>query len=171
MDSPLVSFSDSIGAGLQLGNFVPQNVSGNGLLVHSDDPSALLMNFTQLNGSLSLVFGNDDPFIVGSNNSTGSIAQLTLFNGATQVGQVSVVMNGNDIADQTISYTGTAFNNASFVYANAAGIPISLIELVDDINFERANPTNPVPAPAGLVLGFIGMGFAGLTRRLWTKKA
>lgn len=32
-------------------------------------------------------------------------------------------------------------------------------------------PNNAVPAPAGLVLGFIGMGFAGLTRRLWTKKA
>ncbi|MFO0848204.1 MAG: hypothetical protein U0871_06575 [Gemmataceae bacterium] len=168
VDSALVSFTDTIGADLQVGNFGSQNVSGNGLAVFSDDTSALQMNFTQLVNALSLVFGNDDQPFTG----VPIDARLTLFNGATQVGQVTVQANGNDIADQTIGFSGTSFDRATFQYINRTGAnpaPLNLIEIVDNIEFTLA-PTGPnpgvVPAPAGLLLGLLGVVPAGaLVRR------
>ena len=39
--------------------------------------------------------------------------------------------------DQTVSYTGPpCFTQATFRYETAAGVPINLIEIVDDIVFE-----------------------------------
>ena len=56
-------------------------------------------------------------------------------------------------------------------FVNANNIPYSStqVSLVNGgINVQGANP---VPVPAGLVLGFIGMGCFGVTRRFWNKKA
>jgi hypothetical protein len=122
-DSSLVTFTDSLGADLQLANYGSQG-SGKSLAINGDDPSMLIMNFSVLVNSLSLDFGNDDP---GWSNA-GDKAVLTLFNGATQVGQVSVVMNRNDIMDQTI------------------------------IRFETGAVPEPAAIAAWLVLGLVGAG-------------
>ncbi len=141
-DSSLVSFTDSMGAELEISNFGNQS-DGNALAVRGDDSSFLIMDFTTLVESLSLDFGNDDP---GFSNA-GDNAVLTLFNGATQVGQVSVEMNRNDLMDQTISFSGAQFDRAEFLYDVTTN---GLIEIVDNIQFETA--TALVPEPGSVVI-------------------
>ena len=57
-DSPLISFSDSMGSDLAVADFSPQSI-GQELAVFGDDPSSLLINFSSPVNFLSLVFGND----------------------------------------------------------------------------------------------------------------
>ena len=153
-------FSDSNGADLVLGNFGAQT-NGVGLVVFGDDPSALVIDFDGLMNSISLRFGNDDPNVT----SASDIALLTLFNGATQVGQTSVVLNRDDIMNQTIAFSGAGFNRATFVYASANGTPLNLIEVVDDITFSgplfSEAPIGEVP-DGGSTLGLLGLALAGL---------
>jgi len=146
-DSSLVHFTDSIGADLEVGDYSPAT-NGNGLAVYGDDPSALIIDLDRPADFIRLAFGNDDP----GWSSPGDLAVLTVFLGPTQVGQTTVVMNRNDVMDQTISFHGGPFNRATFVYADPALSPIGLIEDVDDIgvNFvthvtglDFGNDTNP----------------------------
>jgi len=146
VESPVVHFTDSMGANLDVENYGIQSI-GNGLGVFGDDASQLIIDFDLTVHSLSLVFGNDDPGF----SSPGDIALLTAFNGTTQVGQASVVLNRNDIADQTISLAGFDFNRATFVYANSSGTPISLIEIVDNVTFLEGPAA--VPEPSTLAMG------------------
>ncbi|MGV2389854.1 MAG UNVERIFIED_CONTAM: PEP-CTERM sorting domain-containing protein [Microcystis novacekii LVE1205-3] len=121
-----------------------------------DDASALKMNFSHLMKSLSLDFGNDNPFF----SSPGDTAELTLFLGATQVGFVSVPMNRDDIMNQTISFPasgqGQYFDMATFFYNVAVPTPAGtsgLVEIVDNIEFQ------PVPEPSTVLgLGLLGLG-------------
>ena len=168
--SPFVSFSDTVGSGLQVSNFGSQSNNSQALAVFDDfDGGILQMNFTQFFNTLSLAFGNDDP---GFSNA-GDLAVLTLFNGATQVGQVTVVMNRNDIMDQTISYHGNAFTRATFAYTNAAGVPFTgggatntgLIEIVDNIAFD----TTPEPVSM-IVFGGLVVGGGLVARKRLMKK-
>src|SRR5262245_34126528 len=128
-----VTFTDTQGADLQIFDWGVKSI-GNGLDVLGDDESNLPINFQvfadmhnfysccgndaskfQNNfncfaNALSLQFGNDDP---GFSNA-GDAAYLQLFNGATLIQTVTVVMNRDDIMNQSISYTGAAFNRAEF---------------------------------------------------------
>jgi hypothetical protein len=132
-----VSFSDSIGANLDLEDYGVQS-HGPALGCFGDDPSTLLMNFTQPMTTLSLEFGNDDPgFTVA-----GDVAVLRAFLNSTQVAESTVVLNRDDIMNQSISVTGV-FNNAVFFYGRGVTpTPINLIEIVDNVN--------AVPEPVAL---------------------
>jgi hypothetical protein len=57
---PVAHFSDSMGTGLNLGNFTP-STHGRGLAVFGDHASFLIIDFDVLMGSITLGFGNDDP--------------------------------------------------------------------------------------------------------------
>lgn len=152
VQSNRVSFSDDLGANLNLGNYGNQG-DGKSLAVNGDDQSRLVMTFTEYMQYLKLDFGNDDPGYIG----VGGKAILTLFDGMLQVGQVDVVVNRNDFMDQSISYTGAAFNRATFHY------DADLIEIVDNLEFRAANV---VPEPSTYVLMATGLaGVAGLARR------
>lgn len=167
VDSTHVSFTDTVGAGLSVAAFAESNFT-NGLGVFDDqDGSVLEMNFDCLVTSFSLDFGNDDP---GFTN-PGDLAILRTFIGAVQQGADSVVvLNRDDIMNQTIASNGMPFNRALFAYTDPAGNPftgggganIGLIEVVDNIRFDC------VPEPGTLVLlafGLIGVGQFSRNRR------
>jgi hypothetical protein len=130
-DSDVTFFTDSQGADLEVSDWWHQS-HGQALGVFHDDPSYLIMDFGVPMRSISLAFGNDDP---GWSN-PGDEAVLTVFDGASQVGQEKVVMNRNDDMDQTISYSGACFDKATFFYDVTAWAP-GLIEIVDDIVLEE----------------------------------
>ena len=154
-DSALVAFSDSSGANLQVGNWGAQTNNTKGLGVWADDPSYLIMDFSTLVDSLQLDFGNDDPGF----SIAGDQAVLTVFLGASQVGQTAVVMNRDDIMNQTIAISGPVFDRATFFYNVSTN---GLIEIVDNIQF---TPFSAVPAPGAILLGGIGTGLVGWLRR------
>jgi hypothetical protein len=153
VDSSLLSFSDSVGADMDVYDYGLQS-HGQALAVHTDnDDSWLIMDFSIIATSLQLEFGNDDP---GWSN-PGDKAVLTTFLGGGQVGQTSVVMNRDDIMNQSISISGMNFDRATFYYA--VDPSLGLIEIVDNIQFEV------IPAPGAILLGSIGVGLVGWLRR------
>ena len=155
-ESALVSFTDSNGTGLNVQDFGVQSI-GKGLEVQTDnDSSILIMNFTQKMQSINMDFGNDDPAWITAGN-----AVLTLFDGATQVGQVLVAMNLNDIMDQTIAYSGSYFDKATLEYqVSRISDSGGLIEVVDNIEITAA------PEPTTLLLLGLGvLGLAGIRKR------
>lgn len=160
VDSAVAHFTDSIGANLQVTDFGSQS-NGNALGVFSDDPSVLIINFDVPMSSITLSFGNDDACC----SSAGDVAQLTVFNGGVQVGQAQVVMNRNDLMDQTITVSGVTFNEARFAYASPGGAPINLIEIVDDITLVQGVPALPALALAGLAVLLMVAGYLALRRR------
>lgn len=154
-DSALVAFSDSSGANLQVGNWGAQSNNTKALGVFPDDPSYLIMDFSTLVDSVQLDFGNDDPLF----SNPGDQAVLTVFLGGSQVGQTAVVMNRDDIMNQTIAVSGVAFDRATFFYNVST---FGIIEMVDNIQF---TPFSAVPAPGAMLLGGIGTGLVGWLRR------
>lgn len=160
VDSPLVHFTDSLGADLQTGYTGSETNGTSALVVYGDDASELIIDFDVLVNSISLDFGNDHPGFV-----TGGVdrALLTLYLGVTQVAQAFTVVNGNDLMDQSVSYTGVSFNRAVFAYTNPSNVPVGLIEVVDNIAFTQ------VPEPGSIVallsLASCGAGAVVLRRR------
>lgn len=163
VDSSHVIFNDTVGSGLDVGDYGSQSNFTNGLAVNDDTDGGILeMLFDCMVTSLSLDFGNDDP----SYTNPGDLAVLTTYVNALQVGQTTVVMNRNDDMDQTITSTGPAFNRATFAYTDPATLPftgggganIGLIEVVDNIRFEC------VPEPTTLGLFALALAAHGLRR-------
>jgi hypothetical protein len=129
-DSPIVAFTDTIGANLQIVDFFTNKSDGQGLVVFSDDDSALRMDFDAIVSTLTLDFGNDDP------TRAPVFATLRGFrNGVMTREVISPTLSDNAI-NESVSIAG-AFDAIEFQYTNADGSPITngLIEIVDNIRF------------------------------------
>lgn len=138
--------TDTLTGNLDVENWLGQS-HGNGLAVFGGVSSKLQINFSSNINGLSLDFGNDDPCC----SQSGNLAILQGFRLGTLIAQATVVMNRNDIMDQTISLAGT-FDQVFFYYGDSSFAPIFLTEIVDDITFS----TVAVPSP------IVGGGLPGL---------
>lgn len=145
----------------------PEGDGTPGLLIAGEDNGNFLFAaFDAPVTSVSLSFGNDDP----ARSAEGDVAVLfALDAGGNLLGLSTVVLNRNDLLDQTITYSGAPF--AGFAFAFDApdlmrGITgpgpdgVGLSELIDNIVFEPA----AVPGPAASLLLALGLGFAGWLR-------
>ncbi len=165
LDDLGVSFTDTVGADLSLGSFGVQGLGARSLAVSNDsDGSKLQIDFAFNISDLSLDFGNDDPAFTNS----GDLAWMDMFFGGGLVSTISIVLNRDDIMNQTISSGAGLFDQAVFWYGDAAGNPFTgggnastgLTEVVDSITYTRAGDPGAVPTPATLAL--FGLGLAGL---------
>ena len=163
--APELTFTTATGSGFVVGSFGTQS-DGNGLLVLGDaDGNFLKGAFSTSKNSLSLSFGNDDPaFTVASD-----LATLRVFLGAVFVGQSTVLLNRDDIMNQTIAFTGASFDNFTFAYTDAVGSPFTggggLVEIVDNVTY-TAPRVGEIPEPATWALMLLGFGAVGaLIRR------
>jgi hypothetical protein len=165
-----LAFFTDLGVGLEVGDFTPQS-DGQGLLARNDTNGNFIKGVFSdgPHAFLSMDFGNDDPFFTNP----GDRAVLTVYLGAALVGQTFVVMNRNDVMDQTIGFNFGPFDNFTLAYTDAAGNPftggggvnVGLIEIIDNITFDVADTVVPEPATwAMMILGFGGTG-AILRRR------
>ena len=167
-----LAFFTDLGAGLEVGDFGVQS-DGQGLLARNDTNGNFIVGVFSdgPHSFLSMEFGNDDP----SFTIPGQRAVLTVYLGAALVGQTFVVMNRNDIMDQTVGFNFGPFDNFTFAYTDAAGNPftggpgtnVGLIEVIDNITFDVDVIRNPIPEPAAwamMIMGFGGVG-AVLRRR------
>lgn len=165
-----LDFFTDLGAGLEVGNYGVQS-DGQGMLARNDTNGNFIVGVFNdgPHSFLSMDFGNDDP----SFTIPGQRAVLTVYLGAALVGQTFVVMNRNDVMDQTIGFNFGPFDNFTFAFTDAAGNPftggpgtnVGLIEVIDNITFDVADAPIPEPATwAMMILGFGGVG-AILRRR------
>jgi Ca2+-binding RTX toxin-like protein len=130
VDSPSVHFSDTIGEDLEVAAFLDGQSNGKGLAAHSLDASALRIVLDRPTSRISMRFGDDDP----EYTAPGDEAVLTVFRGTTRVGQTRVVMNRNDIMDQSIGFqNGPLFNRAVLLFDSAVPPVSGVDEIVDDI--------------------------------------
>lgn len=173
MDSSDLAFSDSEGQDLFLLDF-DETYRTNGLAVLFDgiedvtgsypDGSFMVIEGAARILSLSLDFGNDDP----TGSAAGDYAQLRGYRDATLVASTNVVMNRNDLADQSISLSDAlGFDRLELEYFTTPTlntdefgevfITTSLTEVIDNVAYEV------VPEPASLAA--LGLGLAALRRR------
>lgn len=154
--SPVVSFTDSIGAELAVGVFTESN-NTRGLAVGGRDGSALILNFTTLVNTLRLDFGNDSLF-------NGDTATLQVFRDEVPVGLVNLAVNGNDAMDQTIAISGLSFNKAIFAYTQD-GSPADGAEIIDNVVFTEGEAGPAVPEPSAALLFLPALATVAALRR------
>ena len=146
VESDLVRFSASgeFGALVIGENFGAMELIGTrGLVVFGSPDTRLIMDFSVPIASLGLFYGNDEFF----STIDGDRAFLMAYQNDVLIGQTSVLLNRNDIIDQSITFAGAAFNRATFHYT--AGL--FLAETVDNITFQ------PVPEPSTVLLAGTGL--------------
>ena len=129
VDSANATFTDSLGADLCVEDFGSQS-DGQALAGLWDDQGFLIIDFAVPMRSISLDFGNDDPCC----SNPGDEAEIRAFLDANPVGSSQVVMNRNDIMDQTITFSDACFDQVEFQYVVTTS---GLIEVVDNIVFEE----------------------------------
>jgi hypothetical protein len=158
LNSPLVTFSNlSPSDGMAIFNSGFDDTIGQSLVVFPESTGVTLrMDFSDPIYSLSLMFGNDDPFLLvqGLGSGFDDLAVLNLFDGSTLLETITVLPNANTAMDQTIAWThsGTPANRAEFFYGDSNLNPIDLIETVDNIAF-----STEVPEPST----YAAIAFAG----------
>jgi hypothetical protein len=103
--------------------------------------------------ALSFDFGNDDPNF----SSPGDLAILDAYSNGSFVGRSYVVLNRDDVMNQSIGFVGD-FNEAFFYYANSNYEPTILWEIVDNINYR-------VPEPSLVALSGLGALVVAWRRR------
>lgn len=160
-----VTFTDTIGAELNVISGYPvecASAANKCLAVFGDDTSALQMDFDGAYTNLQLDFGNDNPGFIP----VGGLALLQMYLHGVLVGEASVVANVDDFMNQTISYSGAAFDRAVFAYTDAAKNRVNLIEVVDNIAYSGRGT---VPEPASLALLGVALLGAGVARRRASK--
>ncbi len=167
---PTVKFTDTSGAGLNIGSYGSQGLGNQSLAVEGDgDGSKLQIDFTVPVTSLSLWYGNDDP----GWTLPSDLAWLEIWNSGVLVTTLNSPLNQNDAMDQSIGYSGPAFDQAIFWYGDNSGAPftgggtvnVGLTEIVDQIEY------TPVPEPASALVtaGLLGLAAVGLRR--WRQRA
>jgi hypothetical protein len=165
---PGITFFGAVPGNLQVGSFFESNNSPALAAFNDTNGNFIRGVMGTASTAISMEFGNDD----GNFSNPGDLATLTLFNGATQVGQVTVALNRNDVMDQTIAYSGAVFTSWTFAYTDAAGNPftgggqanVGLIEIIDNINYRA------VPEPATWAMMIAGFGLAGAAMRRRSSK-
>jgi len=151
VESNLVRFSATGGGALIINeNFGVELIGTRGLIVSGSPNVHLVMDFAVPVNSLSLFFGNDDPI----DTAAGDAAILRVFFDGSLVGETVLLVNGNDIADQQITFSGPVFNSATFHFSHE----FFLSEAVDNIEF------TPVPEPASVAL--LGIAIAGIVAKV-----
>jgi hypothetical protein len=167
-----VSFSDSVGQDLFVFGFGAQGAGLRSLSVNTDkDGSLLHIDLSQPADFISLDFGNDDPNITNP----GDLAVLTGFFGGSQRLQTTLVLNRDDIMNQTITLGapggGQLFDFFTFGFTDpylspftgGGAVNVGATEIVDNIQI------NSVPVPGAmysLISGLVAMHLA-LYRRRW----
>ena len=161
VESNLVRFSASDGGFIAPGTLVVDPELGSmefigtrGLAVSGSPNVRLNMDFLVPVNSTSLFFGNDDFF----STVEGDRAILRVYDNDVLIGQTSVVLNRNDLMDQAITFSGPAFNRASFHYT----AEFFLTETVDNVTF------TPVPEPATILL--LATGVVGVTTKIGRRR-
>lgn len=148
--SALVSFTDTNGSNLRIGNYGSQSGNSNAIAIFGDDASALQMDFTTYISSISFDFGNDDPGFMNA----GDGMWIEAFRDGVSVGSSFMAANLDDIMNQTASFSGAIFNQVFAYYGDGSGNRISLIEVIDNIQFTAADP---VPLPAAALMFPVGI--------------
>ncbi|MDW8382984.1 MAG: hypothetical protein RMN51_12855 [Verrucomicrobiota bacterium] len=161
---PWVVFSDTVGSDLEVGYFGSQGLGLLSLAVNSDsDGSKLRIDFLQPAESITLWYGNDDPWWASATD----LAWLEVWNGATLLATLSQSMDLDDVMSQSISYSGSCFTTVFFWYGDSTGNPYTtnnttglsgLIEIVDNIEYTLCRP-HTVP-DGGATLGLLGFACA-----------
>lgn len=158
-----ISFYNTVASGygyMDVGDYGLQSL-GNAIGAFDDlNGNALKMTFSPTS-VISMAFGNDDPDFTNP----GDLALLQVYSGATIVGFSTVVLNRDDIMNQSISFSGSSFDSAIFSYVDPSfspytgggGTSIGLIELVDNISL--------VPEPETYAMLLAGLGLLGFMAR------
>ena len=129
-DSPIVAFTDTDGADLQIVDFSTNKSDGQGIVTFFDDDSSLRMDFDAQVSTLTLEYGNDDP------TRDPVFATLRGYNNGTLTRSVTSPTLSDNAINESVSIAGS-FDAIEFQYTNMDGSPIDsgLTEIADNIRF------------------------------------
>ena len=128
-------------------------VSGNGFGI--SPPGTIEALLSGYYTEVGMFFGNDDRCCVQSTS-----AIVSIFDGTTFLGSVSLAANMNDLPDQFIGLSSTqAFNRVVFNYADN-----NLFRYIDNFQLGPAQAA-AVPEPSTWAMMLLGFGAVGLGMR------